>query len=246
MAEIDSTNLADENKLARPTRLTRTCRRIVNRAFLPFTYFSLIIPPKLRKFKPRTWFLGVLLMGLIVLIINVIQADENSDLFINFGEDDLDDDLSSSTGFPRCRAEPHSQDLSFWQAPYDSSTLCPSTTYSSLGVMDFKDQAYNGFVVDRSHKAKPFSVVPVTPTPAYCLDSHFEFGTPCPCVEEPVVRRRLGLKKPQRYVTRDNTPLSRMDMVWTWLNGSDPLHLKGLSVTQEQLGYNTSKPKLFR
>lgn len=107
MAEIDSTNLADENKLARPTRLTRTCRRIVNRAFLPFTYFSLIIPPKLRKFKPRTWFLGVLLMGLIVLIINVIQADENSDLFINFGEDDLDDDLSSSTGFPRCRAEPH-------------------------------------------------------------------------------------------------------------------------------------------
>ncbi|KAK0201124.1 hypothetical protein DFS33DRAFT_1479637 [Desarmillaria ectypa] len=37
-----------------------------------------------------------------------------------------------------------------------------------------------------------------------------------------------------------------MDIVWSWVNGSDPLHTAALSEAEHDLGYVTSKPKLYR
>ncbi|KAG7448582.1 uncharacterized protein BT62DRAFT_992613 [Guyanagaster necrorhizus] len=76
---------------------------------------------------------------------------------------------------------------------------------------------------------KAFSLLPVTSIPVACLEDYFS-GQSC-----------------SRSVT-DSEFNSRalIDIVWSWVNGSDPLHIAALNDTEHAYGYGSSKPKLYR
>ncbi|KAK0232724.1 hypothetical protein IW262DRAFT_1257949 [Armillaria fumosa] len=121
-------------------------------------------------------------------------------------------------------------DLPQWQAKYSPSALCTPTNQHAIPQLTYSHSStYDKFTSHRDDATPTrFSLLPVTPIPGVCLEDYFS-GQPCSC---------LGYE--------NGTTLEPMDIVWAWVNGSDPLHIKALEGTQLENGYGTSKPKLYR
>lgn len=126
-------------------------------------------------------------------------------------------------------------DIDTWQTNYSPSSLCtPSNQPRDPHLMSVHSNSYNAFTLHEDTSRKPFSLLPVTPIPVSCLEEYFR-GKICPGTEA--------------ETTGNNTPtaaLAPMDIVWSWVNGSDPLHVAALSEAEHALSYATSKPKLYR
>ncbi|KAK0458963.1 uncharacterized protein EV420DRAFT_1479618 [Desarmillaria tabescens] len=84
----------------------------------------------------------------------------------------------------------------------------------------------------RDGNPKTFGLLPVTPVPVDCLEDYFA-GQAC--------SRSLTQSANSEFNSR-----APIDIVWTWVNGSDPLHLAALDDTKHAYGYSSSKPKLYR
>ncbi|KAK0436583.1 hypothetical protein EV421DRAFT_1831355 [Armillaria borealis] len=124
-------------------------------------------------------------------------------------------------------------DLDTWQTKYSPSSLCtPTNQPGKPHLITVKSNSYDSFTFHGDIARKPFSLLPVTPIPANCLEDYF-LGKACPGPDAEKTDNRTSTAVP-------------MDIVWSWVNGSDPLHTAALSETEHELGYATSKPKLYR
>ncbi|KAG7450868.1 uncharacterized protein BT62DRAFT_1001714 [Guyanagaster necrorhizus] len=119
-------------------------------------------------------------------------------------------------------------DLQQWQTKYSPSALCTPTNRHSIPELTYSHSStYDQFTSHRNASPPPFSLLPVTPIPGVCLEDYFS-GQPCSCTGH------------------ENITAEPIDIVWAWVNGSDPLHIVALEETQRVNGYGTSKPKLYR
>ncbi|KAK0440396.1 uncharacterized protein EV420DRAFT_1650528 [Desarmillaria tabescens] len=121
-------------------------------------------------------------------------------------------------------------DLQQWQTKYSPSTLCTPTNQHSIPELTYSHSStYDRFTSHRRCKPRHLSAYYLLrPIPGVCLEEYFS-GQPCSC---------MGYE--------NRTTPEPMDIVWAWVNGSDPLHIRALEETQRVNGYGTSKPKLYR
>jgi hypothetical protein len=129
-----------------------------------------------------------------------------------------------------CARDTNSNNLTGWRADWETDSLCGlSLSQEERKIVSFDGQNNIAFRLPPPLLATrlPFTLKPTTSLPAYCIDSHLSRGTPCPCT------------------IRDLDNPTKLDVIWSWVNGSDPLHIRSLQATQKLLSY-TSVPKLFR
>ncbi|KAK0496003.1 hypothetical protein EDD18DRAFT_1390447 [Armillaria luteobubalina] len=127
-----------------------------------------------------------------------------------------------------------SSDLHFWQSKkYSPSTLCtPTNQHNRPHLTSLNSITYDQFSNYRDGNLKPFGLLPVTSIPVHCLEDYFS-GQAC----------SLSLADSANTNFNSRAPI---DIVWSWVNGSDPLHMATLNDIEHTYGYGHSKPKLYR
>ncbi len=203
---------------------TNSWRARFIRAFRGHDYSPLSPLPRtsISPKKPRLWILALIWVPIGVAAVMGM-------LYLIFPTSRYHYDYLS---LPLCHANVSrrpSIDLKQWQAKYSPSALCTPTNQHSIPELTYSHSStYDKFTSHRDATPTRFSLLPVTPIPGVCLEDYFS-GQPCSC---------MGYE--------NKTTPEPMDIVWAWVNGSDPLHIKALEETQLVNGYGTPKPKLYR
>lgn len=151
------------------------------------------------------------------------------------------------------RRKTPSADLLRWQRPWTRSTLCglsPDSVPDGFVSLPDTSTTYEAFhlINDASvpNKMELHPIQPVTNIPAECLDAYLSIGLPCPCIPTPVHAEADRRADSTASHGSDSPEVPNdIDIVWTWVNGSEPLHVAELDVTRIKYGY-TPSPKLFR
>lgn len=144
----------------------------------------------------------------------------------------------SATSTYQSSSDPYSwqpsPDLHFWQSKkYSPSALCtPTNQHDSPHLTSLNSISYDQFLNHRDGNPKPFGLLPVTSIPVDCLEDYFS-GQAC--------SRSLTDSADSDFNSR-----APIDIVWSWVNGSDPLHIAALNDIGHAYGYGSSKPKLYR
>ncbi|KAK0462958.1 uncharacterized protein EV420DRAFT_1521921 [Desarmillaria tabescens] len=196
---------------------------------LPQTSF----PPPRHSFRRSRVFLcsGLVILSILgFFYVHAILPDNRSYPTFSWTPFHHNHDSPSEDLAPQ---SPPLSDLDTWQTKYSPSSLCtPSNRPGAPHLISVHSNSYSSFTSHDDTAWKPFSLLPVTPIPADCLEEYF-LGKVCP--------------GPDAEKTDNNTSTAaRLDIVWSWVNGSDPLHTAALSEAEHELGYATSKPKLYR
>lgn len=144
-----------------------------------------------------------------------------------------------------------SADLLRWQRPWRDDAFCSLQRTSAADGFEAVEHdngrasTYEKFhLADdtgtrlRSLEIAVHAIQPVTSVPAECLDNYLALGLPCPCIPT---------SPPFSNETQPSLPTPKtIDVLWTWVNGSDPLHRKELDATRTRYGLPPTSPKLFR
>lgn len=140
-----------------------------------------------------------------------------------------------------------------WQRPWTQSTFCglsPDSVQDGFFPFPNANTTYEAFHLMNDapvpNKRNLHPVQPVTNIPAECLDAYLSVGLPCPCIPTPV--HPEDDRRADTAAAHQSGPPeipSDIDIVWTWVNGSEPLHAAELDMTRRKHGY-TPSPKLFR
>lgn len=145
-----------------------------------------------------------------------------------------------------------SEDLLRWQRPWRDDSFCrlhqSSSKFPSFDAVSFPEAGTSATYehLERNYAgdsrtettataAALHPVQPVTSIPAECLDSYLALGHPCPCIpsdSDPSNSFDVAQKS--------------IDVLWAWVNGSDPLHREQLDATRQLYGLSVSNAKLFR
>lgn len=159
-----------------------------------------------------------------------------------------------------------SDDLLRWQRPWRDDLLCRLSRGSvRSGIVSVNSTSYYSFSLPPSDRLQieggasdsptPHPVQPVTSIPAYCLEAYFA-GLPCSCATPSPASRPPSLSRSgtqsaksmgsDEVVERFAAP-PLLDVLWTWVNGSDPLHAQELQASRRRLRRpDESGKKLFR
>lgn len=159
---------------------------------------------------------------------------------------------STSLSGVETNRRPPSEDLIRWQRPWRDDTFCslhqPPAKSLGFDLVSFPEsgtsatyehlegnRAYDAQAKVETAAAALHPVQPVTSIPAHCLDSYMASGHPCPCIPSDA-----------DPIDSDAVSHNSIDILWAWVNGSDPLHIRQLDATRRLYGLPISNAKLFR
>ena len=159
-------------------------------------------------------------------------------------------DVCTTTASDDLRRVP-SDDLLRWQKPWRDDLLCGSSKpIRGNGLVSLDFTSYYSFDISPSdaNVGSSHPVQPVTSIPAYCLEAYFA-GLPCSCAPNQPSSPLIPAQNTENSTHFNNGfgKTSLLDVFWTWVNGSDPLHATQLQSSRNKYGWTDDHgAKLFR
>jgi hypothetical protein len=129
--------------------------------------------------------------------------------------------------FSKYKHHSSSHPTSASRPPVPHAVECAAASSPHFQPFLYKNSIYAPFLPPESTPPLPSDHLPVRPRiSSNCRDAYFTLGTPC-------------------YSAQGSE--QKIDVVWTWVNGSDPLHHQTLRQAEQDV-IRTSRPqeKLFR